>query len=155
MPGIQYPLINGNRFDFSSVEVVIDSVLFGGVKEVTYSDSLEPGELRGNRAQLIGRTRGKYGAEGSLTLFKSEFQQMIALLGGQGIGYMEASFTVVVAHSEPGSDVVTDTLIGCRIKKAEDQKQEGGEPLTVKCDLHIMRIDRNGVTPLHPKQMLL
>lgn len=155
MPGIQYPLINGNRFDFSSVEVVAESVLFGGVKEITYTDSLEPGELRGNRSQLIGRTRGKYAVEASLTMFKSEFQQLITLLGSKGVGYMEVAFTVVVSHSEPGNDVVTDTLLGCRIKKAEDQKQEGGEPLTVKAELHVMRLDRNGVTPLHPKQMLL
>lgn len=154
MPGIPYPLINGNRFDFSSVELRLGnpSTLFvGGVKEVTYSDSLEPGELRGNHAQLIGRTRGQYSAEASLTMFKQEFQQLVALLGA---GYMEVSFDTVVSFSEQGSAVITDVLSGCRIKKAEDSGSEGGDPLTVKVDLHVMALIRNGVPPLNPLRML-
>jgi len=145
---ILYPLINGTRYDFSSVEITIEAVLFNGVKEISYSDGLEPGELRGNHAQLIGRTRGKYSAEGSITFFKEEFQQFIAALAFKGLGSMEASWNASVVYSEIGGAPLMDQLFGCRIKKAEDSGSEGGDALAVKCDLHIMQVIRNHILPM-------
>lgn len=155
MAVIAYPTINGVRYDFSSVEINIDGTLFNGVKEITYKQSLEPGELRGTRAQLIGRTRGKYSAEATLTMFKTEYQQLVAALSAKGLGYMETAFDIVVNHSEAAEGVVTDLIVGCRIKDDEDSGSEGSDPLVVKVSLHVMRINRNGANPLSPKQMLL
>ncbi len=151
---ILYPLINGVRFDFSSVELNFDGTRFSGVKEISYKDGLEPGEVRGNRAQLIGRTRGTYSAEGSLTLFKSEFQQLISQIAIKGVGWAEASFDAVIIYSEASSPLIKDVLLGCRLKTAEDSGGEGGEPLVTKCDLHILAIKRNGVLPMDPTKMV-
>ncbi len=153
MPGISYPMINGNRFDFSSVQFTIAGVTFNGVADVNYKHALKPGELRGTRSKMIGRTRGKYEASGDITLFKSEFQQLVTLLGSQGLGYMETSFDIIVTYNELGNVPVTDTLVGCRITDDSDSGKEGGDPTQVKLELNIMYMLRNGVSPLALTQM--
>lgn len=152
---LQYPMVNGVRFDFSSVDLEFNGKIYKGVKGISYSEELAPGELRGNRAAMIGRTRGKYSAEGSMEMYKSEAQQLIEDLSAQGVGYMEASFQANVLYSEPSTPDLTkvDTLVGVRIKKAGDELQEGEEPATIKFDLSIMFISRNGATPINPAKV--
>lgn len=154
MPGIQYPAVNGTRFDFSSIEFTVAGVLFNGVAEINYDDSLKPGEVRGTHAQMIGRTRGKYEAKGDISFFKSEHQQLITLLSTSGLGYMETAFDILVTYSENGFDTIQDKLVGCRLTSGADSNKEGGDPTVVKCELSVMYILRNGATPLNPKQML-
>jgi hypothetical protein len=153
---ISYPLINGARFDFSSVEISVGGRLFNGVKSLKYSQTLEPGLVRGNRSQVLGRTRGPLDSEGSIELYRLEFQDLIATLAmlRPGVGYMEAPFDITATYSEIGSSVVTDRLQGCRIKKHENSGQEGGDALTVACDLHIMMVLPGGVAPIGGKQLL-
>lgn len=151
---LSYPLINGMKHDYSSVEISIDGAKFIGVKEISYKHSLEPGEVRGTRSQLLGRTRGKYSAEGSMTLYLSEYQDLIAKLAAKGIGYLEQDFDVEVSYSGRNTDLVTDRLRGCRIKSADKSHSSGEEALVVKCDLHVMYLLESDKTPLDPKQML-
>jgi hypothetical protein len=153
---ISYPLINGHRYDFSSVEIVAAARIFNGVKSLKYTQSLEPGKVRGNRSQVIGRTRGPLDSEGSVELYRLEFQELIAALAQlrPGVGYMEAPFDIVATYSEVGSTVLTDVLQGCRIKKHENSGQEGGDALTVACDLDIMMVLPGGVAPIGAKQLL-
>src|SRR5687767_2875869 len=136
---IQFPLINGHRYDWSSAVIKLGGVLFNGITELTYRHALEPGELRGNRAQIIGRTRGSYSAEGSITLAKLEYADLIRQLGD---GYMEKAFDITASYqpSSDSADVVTDFLRGCRITSAENSHSEGGDVLVVRCDLSIMWI---------------
>lgn len=146
---LQYPLVNGNRFDFSSVQITVPDLnrVFEGVKSVTYSDELKPGKLRGNRAQAVGRTRGQYEPNASIEMYKSEAQALIDALGP---GYMERSFNIVVSYSEPATPDLTtvDTIQGVRITKVEDSGNEGEEPLATKFDLDPMMILRNGKAPI-------
>ena len=82
---ISYPLINGVRYDFSSVELNFNGLIQrAGIKALSYKHSLTPGELRGNRPQLVGRTRGKYEASASFEMFKLEYQSFIAAIGCSG-----------------------------------------------------------------------
>lgn len=145
-------MVNGVRYDFSSVDLEFAGVIKKGVKAISYSEELAPGELRGNRASMIGRTRGKYSAEGSMEMFKSEAQEFLAFLAAQGQGYLETAFQINVVYSEPTTPDLTmvDTLMGVRIKKAGDELQEGEEPATIKFDLSIIKINRNGASPLNP-----
>jgi hypothetical protein len=141
------PLINGNRHDYSSIEFRLGGgPRTFGVVEISYSHTLEPTAVRGTSAKKIGRTRGQYDAEGSFTVFKTEADEIIAELGD---GYLERSFNILVSYAEPGLPVVSDVLVGCRIKRDEDQHSEGGEPLRVKFDLDVMEIRRSGRRPLN------
>lgn len=158
-PVLIYPLINGLRYDWSCVEIVLGVLRFSGVKSITYKHMLEPGELRGTRAQLIGRTRGKYSADASIEIYRSEYEVFIsqlAIIGApQGLGYMETSFDVQASYATTPIDVpLIDKIVGCRLKQADRTNQEGEEALTVKCDLHVMYIIENGKLPLGVAQML-
>lgn len=141
-----YPLINGHKYDWSSVEVDLgEAGIFTGIKELTFSHSLEPGIVRGTRAEKLARTRGEYDAEGSIVMWTQDYNEFIALLGN---GYMEASFDVTMSYSTPNQPTVTVRLIGCRIVSAEGGGTQGTDPLEVSCSLNIMRVEENGVNPL-------
>ena len=79
-------LINGKTFDFSSIEITIGALSYTNVTEITYSDSLEPGILRGTSAKKKGRTRGEYNAEGSITVYKADLASILAELAALGEG---------------------------------------------------------------------
>ena len=66
------PLINGVVYDHSSVEINIKGTRYLRVSGSPYSDSLEPGKLRGAAAKVLARTRGEYSAEGSFKISKKE-----------------------------------------------------------------------------------
>lgn len=153
MPSVPTPAtINGKQFDYYSIQVIIDAIPHGGVKSVDYSHSLDPGEGRGTRSQIVLRSRGKYSADGSIEVYKAEYQQIITALGP---GYMERAFDVVVAYAELGMPIITDVLKSCRIKKDADSNNDDGGLSSVKADLHVMYVLRNGLIPLEVTKFLL
>ena len=140
-------LINGKIYDFSSIELVAGPQTFSNLQEVSYSDSLEPGILRGTSAKKKGRTRGEYDAEGSITIYKGDLSQLLATLAALGKGgYMEAEFDINATFSEGLDNVMTDSLVGCRITDIEDSHSQGSDALTVALTLDVMEISRNGLS---------
>jgi hypothetical protein len=147
------PLINGHRFDYSSVEINLGGTIYTAVQEITYSHSLEPGYLRGTKPQKIGRTRGEYNAEASIKLYKADYHnltQMLSLLNPI-VGYMEASFTITVIYQEIASSgqLITDVLSGCRMTKAENSHSQSSDALQVSVDLDVMQIVENLLIPVY------
>jgi len=138
-----YPNINGREYSHASITVKAKGQKVYA-KEVNYNDSLEPAEKRANAPQALGRTLGEYKADGSLTLFKAEADQLIALLG---TGFMAVSFDIEVEYREEGMPFTKDLLRGCRIKK-KGAKSSGNDPNEVSFDLHIMYILHNGIAPI-------
>lgn len=161
-------VINGVVYDQSSVAIQITpigaggivgklagaaasalgaSALFSGVQEISYSDSLEPGEFRAiGSAEVLGMTRGTYSTEASMTMEKRYAQMLIDTLGtiGKG-GYGVTSFQIVVSYADIGLAPITDTLEGCRIVKAEDSVQQGSSDVqVVKFELKLIKLLRNG-----------
>lgn len=135
----------GLRWDFSAIELDINGTKFVGCSEISYSEDMEPGEVYGTAPNSLGATRGQYKAEGSLSVFKAEEDVLLELLSDdQGEGYGETQFTATVQYSEPGGPVITDQLFGCRLKKLDDSHSAGSDPLSVKYDLRIGYIVRNG-----------
>lgn len=151
---IQYPLINGVRFDFSSVKLTINDVPFVGVSSLNYKATLDPGEARGTAAQLLGRTRGKYTVEGSIELFMSEDDELTDLLTSQGLGIYEQTFTIVANYSEVGSSIVTDTILGARLKTGDRSFKNGSDALVIKRDIHALVLLENNKLPMSAKQMV-
>ena len=160
------PQVNGNRYSFASIDFQLLGKRYFGVKAINYSDGLDPGEVRGTAPQLIGRTKGKYSAEGSIEIYEAEFADFAAALLAAGpnlgftnsVGIMEIPFEVSVSYAEENSPTITDTLVACRVKKIDKSRSEGTDPTTVKLDLHIMSINYgvpdsseifNSVTPIN------
>jgi len=140
-----YTKINGKAYSHSSLDIRLNGKAYVFVKEITYSDSLEPGEVRGTNAQLLARTRGDYKSEASITLYKGSAQELIDDLGD---GYLEKEFDVVVTRSEPDMSSIVDTIVKCRIKKIESGSSQGADPNEVKLDLHPFYILWNGYDPI-------
>jgi hypothetical protein len=163
---VSYPVVNGIRFDFSSIQFRVQGKIFPGIKSLNYNHALDPGVLGGTAAQDIGRTRGKYKAEGNIELFREDADDFLTLIapaslitGGQtGIGFMEVSFDISVTFFEPiqgtGPAVQNDILRGCRIKKEDSSNSAGSDPSTLKYDLHIMLLTRNGKAPIAASQAI-
>lgn len=143
---MEYPLINGHRYSYASIEADINGKKFYGHKEISYNQELEPGEVRGAHSQLLGRTKGDLKAEASLTTYLEEWQELLEALGD---GYMETPFDIIVSYAEEGRPTVTDKLRGCRIKRVEESHSQGTDALTVKLDLHVLWIEFDGRKPLN------
>lgn len=141
----QTPLINGNRYSFASLTLWFNGFPFVGFKEISYDQSLTPGQVRGAHPQMLGRTRGKLEANASATFYKEEWNEILAALGD---GYMEAPLSIDVTYSENGETPKIDKLKGLRIQKHEDSHSEGEDPTEVKVEFSIMWIEPNGKKPL-------
>lgn len=153
----QYPLINGNTYDHSSVILKFDGQQFEGIKSITYKHTLEPGKIRGTRAQVLKTTRGVYDAEGSIEMLYAEYlllAQALANKGAKRTGYMEQFFTFTATYDEPSIGTVTDTGSGVKFKSAELSSQEGGDATIIKCDLFMMGLYLNGLDPMGTQQYL-
>jgi hypothetical protein len=145
---LSFPLVNGTYFEFADIEIQVFGLTFMGVKEISYSQELAPGEVYGTHPQKIGRTRGILKPEGSMSLYKEEYDQLTTLLAlGGVVGFMESIFDIMVSY-QTLTNFQVDILQGCRIKKSDNNHQQGTDPLLVKCDLDIMNILENGKAAL-------
>ena len=140
-----YPQVNGNRYSWASAEVTINGKRIRGIKEISYSNGLEPGEVRGTGPQKLGRTRGDLKPEASFTILKQEYYELIAALGE---GYLEVEFDIVVQYSERNAPIITDEIKACRLKKPDHSYSQSTEAMVVKCDLDCMYVIENGIKPI-------
>lgn len=139
-----FPIINGGRgFDFASIRFNIAQGKFKGVTSIDYGDALDPGEARGTSPVSFGTTTGESKPDGSIEMHKASFQKLIELLGD---GYGTKEFNIIVAYAMFGMPTITDELVRCRIKKARDNPKQGNAPPTVKVDLYITDVLRNGIS---------
>jgi hypothetical protein len=155
-PTISKPVINGLQWDFSSIELRLLGVPFAEFKSLTYKHTLEPGLARGARAQVVGRSRGKYDAEGTIEVYKRPWQAFLLGLFGSNptYGYMEVDFDIVISYAELLGTVQTDILRLCRIKSDDENHAEGSDVATCKLDLHIMSVIKSGVAPISPAKFI-
>ena len=137
-----YPLINGNSFDYSSIEIDIAGTIYVGVKEVSWTQSMDKGKQRGTNPQVLARTRGEYDAEASMVMYPQEYTDLITALGD---GYGEVSFNVTITYSDVGQQTQTIRLLGCQIKNEESGGSQGTDPLEDSIDLDVIQIERNGL----------
>lgn len=133
----EFPLVNGVMHDFTSIEFTIGGTVRPNVKDIKYTMELAPTDVFGTPAQKVGRTRGQLKPECSATFYKSEFDDLVF---GLGLGYMESVFNIVVNFSDPGTDIHTDKVLGCRIMKWEVSASSGADPVEVAVDFHVMDI---------------
>lgn len=147
---ITVPLINGNRYEYASIIANIGGLLFSGIKSITYKQEKKRGKMYGTGVVKGGRTRGQLVPSASIEWYKEEYDLALAALVAQGLGlrgYMDVEFPVVVTYEEIQNGfptLITDELVSCVIDNEEDDHSEGTDPLTVKTDLDLFWILRNG-----------
>lgn len=154
-----YPLINGVRFDSSSVELKLNTLRYIGITEIEYEDGLAPGRVDGLNPQALGYTRGKYDAGGTIRILREEFNDLTTNLLTIAQGTFEANMVCTVTYSElppaaiPTGSVAgttTDTIVGLRfIKKRHQVSASSSDGLTVEMQFIARYILTNGVAPLN------
>ncbi len=145
----QYPLVNGFRHSWASVEAKIQNIPFRGIQEVNYTTKQEGEKLWGPHPEALGETLGELDHEGSIVLPTREFYHLLGMLGP---GFMKVRFPIVVSYAEEedGGEVITDELLFCRLRNLDASNARGAGALMRKVDLSIMKIKWNGVEAFDP-----
>lgn len=139
------PRVNGSYYQFTDVETDLDGVVSVEITAVDYKDTIDRGEVRGARRQLLGRTRGEYKAEASIEMLREAFDEMTTRYGD---GWMDrAPFQIRVSYGSDGQPLATDTLVRCRFKDASVGLKQGTDPLSVKLELDVDGVLWNGKLP--------
>lgn len=141
MAAPNYPVINGVSHSWADVSIDLNGEIFVGVLALNYSSALEPGEVRGTGPEVLAHTRGDATHEGSLELLKADGEAFLAALGD---GFGEVRFTVTASYGAEGLPVVTDRLIGCRIKNLSQDGAQGTDPSKITLDLAPLSIRYQG-----------
>jgi hypothetical protein len=144
-----FPVVNGRVYDFASTRFNVAGDFYKGVTAIDYGNALDPGEARGNSPVAMGTSLGQLKPDGSLEMHKASAQALIEALGD---GYMGVTFNITSTYRENGMPTITDELVGVRIKKDRDSPKVGNEPPTVKFDLYVQVVLRNGVSPVPTEQ---
>ena len=153
IPGLAYPLINGVRYSFASIEAFIDDVPVLGIASLNYSSKLAPGIVRGTSPVKLGRTIGEEDHTCDFEMYRLEWNFLLARLAAQGLGgFGAAAFSIQVNYAEsPLAPVTTDQIIGNRVTEAAANNQKGSDPTMVKLTTDVMTVLWNGL-PITPPQ---
>lgn len=160
--GLMVPIINGRRYDHTSIRVAVNGlpVLGQAIKSLAYRESKKPGVVRGFASQELGRTRGDYDASGSLEIPKEELPLLLAAITGGPVGsaayngYLDATFEISAAYADKNAPLQVDDLNGCQITDIDETHAGGGDGLSVRLDIIIHTVIRNGMLPLAADAML-
>lgn len=137
------PVINGFIPDWGSIEVAINGQRYEA-REINYSTSAERSAVHGSGGKKLGLTRGTLDFEADVTLL---VEDAMAVLKALGDGFAEKPFDIAVSYTLSDGSVVTDRLVGCRIKSVENGHSQGNEALTRKLSLDVMDIKFDEKSP--------
>lgn len=145
MAAVQYPLINGVRHDWSSIEFAIQlptgtAVTVVGAKSINYKFEKKGTHVYGTGPKPIGITRGVFTPDGDVEIYLDEYASLVDQLGP---GFADQPLTIKVSYSEQERTYL-DTLIGVRIAGVEASQSQGADPLTRKLPLTMLDILYNG-----------
>ncbi len=139
---IAFPLINGVRHSFSSIELKIAGVIYVGFKSINYSRTRSRTNVFGNSPDQLGKTRGTNEYKCDVEMFLAEFNQIQAQLGA---GYGDVFFPINVTYTENGFDTISDTIIGCTLDTTDASNSQGTDPTVRKFELNPTKILFNGI----------
>ena len=134
---IQYPILNGVRHSFSSVELKLNGQIFTGFKSINYSRTRSRSLVRGNHPDPLGKTRGENEYSADCELYLAEWNLFQSQLGD---GYGDKFFQVLVTYSENGFDTIQDRLEGCTMDSTESSNAQGPDPTIRKVNLMPLKI---------------
>jgi hypothetical protein len=146
---IPYPIVNGARASFSSVELNMNGLIFVGFKGVAYKRTRTRQKVYGNNPDPIGKTQGFNEYTGEAEVYIAEFNYFMV---NTGVGWGDVFFNVYVTYTTNGFDTIQDTLISCTIDEVDANATQSPDPLVRKVVFNPNKILFNGIddnaTPL-------
>lgn len=129
-------------FDWTSMQIHFDGVAYQGMKEIKYDSDLSAAHVYGQGARPIGRTLGIIKPSCSAIMYMFAWSKFLAALGD---GFKRKVFNITVKYSLPGEDIITDSILRCRITKVEAGGSNNGDPNEVPLTILPMGILWNGI----------
>jgi len=137
--------INGNLYDWESVEIQLPNGVAVGMTEISYNDERGVEARYGKGSIPRGFGLKNYSASGSGSLDKDEYERLRAALGGSV--YTKTPWTIISSYGNHDQATITDTLKGVMVTKQDTSaKQEDDNAGAVKIDFECLEpIEWNGV----------
>lgn len=117
--------INGNQYDWESVEIHLPNGIAIGVTNISYNDE-RPIEARyGKGSTPNGYGRKNYKAGASIELDLDEAERLRGALGGSY--YAGQPFPIIVIYANDDMPMVIDVLPDCKITKVDTSAKQGDD----------------------------
>lgn len=151
-----YPQFNGVVPSWAELKIAFShdggSFSTADVASLDWDDSLEPGDVYGQGAGKLGRTKGKYSATAKISIydtptgsaaFEASLAQASASIGIVG-------FDISASWDTGDGNVRTVEIKGCRVTKRTGTGASSGgtDPSKTDYELNVMLITVNGVSLL-------
>lgn len=144
-----FPAINGYHYSWASIEFSILGTVTKFLNEVEYTDGHERGMGRGTSGRKKLRTRGETDPEGSMTLYRKAWDELLEQLRVKaaelGVAVRDLPFSMTISYADNGQPTRTDVLEDCLLGEVSTNPSEGTDPAMVEVALDIMKIRWNGI----------
>ena len=117
--------INGNDYDWESMEIRLPHGTAVNITEISYSDEAPIEGHYGKGGKPRGYGRKNYKASGSMNLDLAEFEALKQGLGGSI--YRAKPCQVVVGYANDDMPTVTDTLPDVKFTKIDTSGKQGDD----------------------------
>lgn len=114
-----------------------------GINAIKYNDSMEKENVQGAGPYPIGRSRGNYEAEASLTLYKEEADALkMSLPPGKRLVDV-SPFDIVVEYETENGQIYKDVIRNCEFKGDGVEVSQGDGTMSNEYELLVSHIDWN------------
>lgn len=136
------PLINGQEYSWSQIEVRIFDTLIAGITAIDYEDEQEMQDNYGAGKYPVSRGYGAIKTKASMTLFSNEVE---ALQNATPSGRLQdiPEFDVIVNYLPEGGTPITHIINNCRFKKNSRKTKQGDMSIPVELELIASHITWN------------
>lgn len=114
-----------------------------GISAISYSDTVTKENVKGAGMYPIGRSRGDYEAEASITLFKEEVDALkLSLASGKRLQDI-AAFDIIVQYQNPEGLIVKDIIHNVEFTNDGVDVSQGDGTITTEYELICSHITWN------------
>lgn len=133
----------GTMKGWSSITVNLLGRDLEGISAISYTDNVEKENVKGAGSMPIGRSRGNYEAEASLTLYKEEVDALkLSLAPGKRIQDI-APFDIIVQYQTPEGPIMKDIIHNAEFINDGVDVSQGDGTIATEYELIISHITWN------------
>lgn len=118
-------MINGQLYDWESIEIQLPGGIVVGVTSIDYDDERPIEERYGKGSTPRGYGRKNYKASAKMELDLDEAERLQYALGGSV--YDTQPFPIIISYGDLGMPIVIDALPSCMIVKTSSGGKQGDD----------------------------